>query len=74
VRGELLLAVIGGAFCIFVIGWSTVPVLIATGACLLLFALLYLPLSRRRYLLPDATVRTGEFARLRERHDDPQNK
>jgi hypothetical protein len=51
-----------------------VPVLIATGVCLLLFALLYLPLSRRRYLLPDATVRTGEFARLRERHDDPQNK
>jgi hypothetical protein len=36
-----------------------------------LFALLYLPLSRRRYLLPDPAVRTGEYARLRERHDDP---
>ncbi len=71
VRGELALAVIGGAFCVFVIAWSSGPVLLVTGACLVLFALLYLPLSRRRYLLPDPAVRTGEFARLHERHDDP---
>jgi len=25
---------------------------------------------RRKYLLPDPTVRTGEFAKLRERHSD----
>ena len=30
VRGELSLAVVGGAFCVFVIAWSTLPVLIAT--------------------------------------------
>ena len=74
VRGELALAVIGGLFCLFVIGWSTQPVLIATAIGLALFAVLYLPLSRRRYLLPDPSVRTGEFAKLRERHDDPQNR
>ena len=71
VKGELALAAIGGAFCIFVIAWSSGPVLIATGICLAIFVLLYIPLSRRRYLLPDPAVRTGEFARLRERHDDP---
>ena len=59
VRGELTLALIGGAFCMFVIGWSTLPVLVATVICLVLFALLYLPLSRRKYLLPDPAVRTG---------------
>jgi arginine:agmatine antiporter len=74
VRGELLLALIGGAFCMFVIAWSTLPVLIATGICLVLFALLYLPLSRQRYLLPDPSIHTGEFAKLRERYDDPQNR
>jgi arginine:agmatine antiporter len=74
VPGELLLALVGGAFCIFVFAWSTPPVLIATGICLVLFALLYLPLSRRRYLLPDPSIRTGEFAKVRERHDDPQQR
>jgi arginine:agmatine antiporter len=74
VRGELALAVIGGVFCIFVIAWSTGPVLIATLLSLVVFALLYFPLSRRRYLLPDPGVRTGQSARVRERHDDPQNR
>ncbi len=69
-RDEIKLAVVGGAFCIFVIAWSSVPVLIATAICMGIFVLLYLPLARRKYLLPDATVRTGEFAKLRERHDD----
>jgi amino acid transporter len=73
VRGEIALAVTGGVFCVFVIAWSTKPVLLATGICMAIFLVLYVPLSRRRYLLPDPTVRTGEFARLRERHDDPPN-
>ena len=47
-----------------------VPVLIATLICLALFALLYVPLSRRKYLLPDPAVRTGIHAKTRERHDD----
>jgi arginine:agmatine antiporter len=72
VVGERSLAVIGALFCIFVIGWSTQPVLIATVICLVLFALLYLPLSRRKYLLPDPGVRTRDLANLRERHDDPE--
>jgi hypothetical protein len=55
---------------VFVIAWSTLPVLIAFVICLLLFALLYLPLSRRKYLLPDPLVRTGEHGKLRERYDD----
>jgi len=33
-------------------------------------ALFYLPVMRRKYLLPDPEVRTGEFQKLRERHDD----
>jgi arginine:agmatine antiporter len=70
VRDEIKLAMVGGAFCIFVIAWSSVAVLIATAICMGTFVLLYLPLARRKYLLPDATVRTGEFAKLRERHDD----
>jgi arginine:agmatine antiporter len=69
VRDEWMLAIVGGAFCIFVIAWSTLPVLIATLICLVLFAALYLPLSRRKYLLPDPSVRTGG-AKIRERHDD----
>lgn len=73
VAGEKALAVIGAVFCVFVIGWSTQPVLVATLISLGVFVLLYLPLSRQRYLLPDPNVRTGEFARLRERHDDPAN-
>jgi arginine:agmatine antiporter len=71
VRGELALALIGGAFCVFVIGWSTTPVLVATVICLVLFALLYLPLSRRKYVLPDPSVRTGTHPTVRERFDDP---
>jgi arginine:agmatine antiporter len=71
VAGEKTLAIVGAVFCVFVIGWSTWPVLKATLVCMGLFVLLYLPLRRRKYLLPDATVRTGEFAQLRERHDDP---
>ncbi|MEO8016227.1 MAG: amino acid permease [Pseudomonadota bacterium] len=70
VRGERKLAVIGAAFCIFVIGWSSVPVLIATGICMALFVLCYLPLSRGKYRLPDAAVRGSESQKARERHDD----
>jgi len=33
-----------------------------------LFALLYLPLSRRKYVLPDPAVRSDNVSR--ERHDD----
>jgi len=71
VRGETALAVIGAVFCIAVIVLSTKPVLMAFLVSLAIFAVLYLPLSRRKYLLPDPGVRTGEFAKLRERHDDP---
>jgi len=72
VRGETTLAVIGAVFCIAVIALSTRPVLMAFLISLAIFALLYLPLSRRKYVLPDPTVRTGEFAKLRERYDDPE--
>ena len=73
-RGEVRLALVGGAFCLFAIlfGWSSWAVFYATLICLVLFALLYLPLSRRKYLLPDPAVRTGEFEKLRERYDDPR--
>src|SRR4051812_45558232 len=71
VAGEKALAIIGAVFCVFVIGWSTWPVLEATLACMGLFVLLYLPLRRRKYLLPYPAVRSGEAARPRERHDDP---
>jgi arginine:agmatine antiporter len=71
--GEIVLAVVGAFFCVFVIGWSSWPVLKATAICMTVFVLCYLPLARRKYLLPDATVRTGEFAKLRERHDDAAN-
>jgi hypothetical protein len=46
-------------------------VLVATVVCLVLFALLYLPLSRRKYVLPDPTMRTGTHPKVRERFDDP---
>ena len=71
-RGEVRLALVGGAFCLFAIlfGWSSWAVFYATLICLVLFALSYLPLSRRKYRLPDPAVRTGELAKLRERHDD----
>lgn len=73
VRGETGLALIGAVFCIAVIAMSTLPVLMAFLVSLAVFALLYLPLSRRKYLLPDASVRTGVH-KLRERHDDPENR
>jgi arginine:agmatine antiporter len=73
VASEKALAVVGAVFCVFVIGWSTTPVLIATGISLAAFALLYFPLSRRRYLIPDPAVRTGTLVALRERHSDPEN-
>jgi arginine:agmatine antiporter len=73
VAGEQTLAIIGGVFCLFVIGWSTVPVLVATLLSLGVFVLLYWPLRRQRYLLPDSSVRTGGYAQARERHTDPDN-
>ena len=74
VAGERTLAIIGAAFSVFVIGWSSWPVLKVTLILMAVFVLCYLPLARRKYLLPDPAVRTGEFAKLRERHDDPANK
>jgi arginine:agmatine antiporter len=74
VRGERTLAIVGGLFCVLVIAWSTTPVLVATGICLAIFVIFYLLMSRSRYLLPDPAVRTGPLTRLRERHDDPQNR
>jgi hypothetical protein len=58
---------------VFVIGWSTLHVLAATLISLAIFVLLYLPLSRRRYLLPDPALRAGKQDRPRERHDDPEH-
>ena len=74
VAGERTLAIIGAAFSVFVIAWSSWPVLKVTLILMAIFVLCYLPLSRRKYLLPDSAVRTGEFAKLRERHDDPPAK
>ena len=71
VAGERTLAIIGAAFSVFVIAWSSWPVLKVPLILMAIFVLCYLPLSRRKYLLPDSAVRTGEFAKLRERHDDP---
>ena len=68
--GAYPLTAIGGTFCICAIAWSSVPSLKAAAVCLVVLALFYLPAMRRKYLLPDATVRTGEFQKLRERHDD----
>jgi len=50
-QGEIALALVGGAFCIFVIAWSSWPVLIATLVCMVVFVLCYLPLARRKYAL-----------------------
>jgi hypothetical protein len=69
--GAYALSAIGGAFCICAIVWSSWASLKATGICLVVLALFYLPAMRRKYLLPDASVRTGEFEKLRERYDDP---
>jgi arginine:agmatine antiporter len=74
VAGEKTLAIIGAAFSVFVIGWSSWPVLKVTLILMAVFVLCYLPLARRKYLLPDPAVRTGEFSKLRERHDDPANR
>jgi arginine:agmatine antiporter len=70
VAGEKALAIVGAIFCVFVIAWSSVPVLEAFFICVGLFVLCYLPLYRRKYLLPDPNLRTGRFETLRERHDD----
>ena len=68
-RGAYVLTAIGGAFCICAIAWSSVPSLEATAVCLVVLAMFYLPAMRRKYLLPDPAVRTGELKR--ERFDDP---
>jgi arginine:agmatine antiporter len=54
VAGEKTLAIVGGIFCVFVIAWSSAPVLNATLICMALFALMYLPLSRNKHRLPDS--------------------
>jgi arginine:agmatine antiporter len=69
-RGAYVLAAIGGAFCVCVIAWSSTPSLEATGLCLVVLALFYLPAMRRKYLLPDPAVRTGTPQKIRERYDD----
>ena len=73
VPGAYLLTAIGGAFCICAIAWSSPKSLEATAICLAVLTLFYLPAMRRKYLLPDATVRSGESARSQDRHDDPAN-
>lgn len=72
--GAYVLSAIGGAFCICAIAWSNPSSLKATGVCLVVLALFYLPAMRRKYLLPDPAVRTGEFEKLRERHTDAQDR
>jgi arginine:agmatine antiporter len=76
VRGEYSLAIVCGGFCLLAIlfGWSKIEVVFATLACMVFFVLCYLPLSRRKYLLPDVAVRTGEARKLRERYDDAENR
>jgi len=69
-RGAYVLAAIGGAFCVCVIAWSSGPALKATGLCLVVLALFYLPAMRRKYLLPDPAVRTGASQKAHERYDD----
>jgi amino acid transporter len=69
-RGAYVMAAVGGAFCIFVIAWSSAPSLKATALCMVVLALFYLPAMRRKYLLPDPAVRTGEHEKMRERYDD----
>jgi arginine:agmatine antiporter len=49
--GAWLLSAIGGAFCICAIAWSSAASLKATGLCLIVLALFYLPAMRRKYLL-----------------------
>ncbi len=69
--GVYILTAIGGAFCICAIAWSSIKSLEATMVCLVVLAMFYLPAMRRKYLLPDPAVRTGEFAKLHDRFDDP---
>jgi arginine:agmatine antiporter len=73
VAGEKTLAVIGAAFCVFVIGWSSVPVLAATLICMAVFVALYLPLRSQKYRLPDPTLRTAGHAKPGDRHDDHEH-
>lgn len=47
VRGEVVLALVGAGFCVFVIAWSSAQVLVATGLCMAIFLLCYWPLRRR---------------------------
>ena len=68
-RGAYALTAVGGAFCICAIAWSSAASLEATALCMVVLALLYLPMMRRKYLLPDSTVRPDP-AKLRERYDD----
>ena len=68
--GAYVLSAIGGAFCVCAIAWSSWASLKATGICLIVLALFYLPAMRRKYLLPDPALRAGAHARLQERHDD----
>jgi arginine:agmatine antiporter len=70
-RGAYVLTAIGGTFCICAIIWSSVPSLEATGLCLIVLALFYLPAMRRKYLLPDPAVRVGTQPKIRDRYDDP---
>jgi arginine:agmatine antiporter len=70
VADEKALAIVGGAFCVIVIAYSSAPVLIATGILLGVFVLCYLPRMRAKYRLPDPAVRVAADARPRERHDD----
>jgi arginine:agmatine antiporter len=69
-RGAYVLTAIGGAFCICAIAWSSWASLKATALCLVVLALFYLPAMRRKYLLPDPAVRTGQHEKIRERYDD----
>jgi hypothetical protein len=68
-RGAYVLSAIGGAFCICAIAWSSAASLKATALCLVVLAMFYVPAMRRKYLLPDATVRPAT-GKLRERYDD----
>jgi arginine:agmatine antiporter len=69
--GAWPLIVVGGAFSLVAIAWSSEKSLLATAACLVVLALFYLPAMRRKYLLPEPAVRTGELAKVQERYDDP---
>ncbi len=68
-RGAYVLSAIGGTFCICAIAWSSAASLKATALCLVVLAMFYVPAMRRKYLLPDATVRPAT-GKLRERYDD----